>query len=459
MHSYQHRGVQHILDNPAAGLFLEMGLGKTVTTLTALNILIYEELDVTRALVIAPKRVAESVWPAEVRGWEHLQHLRVSKVIGKPVNRLEALKADADIFVIGRDNVAWLCGLYGGSKLPFDCLVIDELSSFKNPKSIRFKALRGVRSSFKRVIGLTGTPSPNGLIDLWAQIYLLDQGQRLGKFISNYRDNFFKPGKRNGAIIYSYNVQEDGKERIYKKIGDICMSMKAKDYLDLPERINRYIRIPMPPDLKKKYEEFEREQVLRLFPDGIEDGVEISALNAAALSNKLLQFANGAIYDEKKDFHVVHDLKMEVLEEILENLNGSPLLLAWTFRSDMYRIKERFAKYSPRELKTEQDILDWNKGQIQLLMMHPASGGHGLNLQTGGHNILWFGNTWSLELEQQFNARLDRQGQTKSVIVNKLVMEGTMDVEVIASQEGKATGQDALMEAVKAKILKYAKRT
>lgn len=454
LHDYQLTSIGHILDNTHCALFLEMGLGKTVSTLTAVNKLMFEELDIDSVLVVAPKRVAESVWEAEIDKWEHLSHLKVAKIIGSDKQRRKALSEKAHIYTIGRDNIAWLCGQYGGSMLPFDMLVIDELSSFKNPKSVRFKALRGVQPSFKRVVGLTGTPAPNGLIDLWSQVYLLDRGKRLGKFISHYREDYFKPGKRNGAVVYSYDLVSDGEQRIHEKIGDICMSMKSQDYLKLPGRINNLIDIKFPPDIQKKYDAFEREQVLSLFPD-IEEGKEISAVNAAALSNKLLQFANGAVYDENKKFHVVHDLKIEAAKELIEDANGKPVLIAWTYRHDMERLKVALKKYNPRELKVDKDIKDWNEGKIQVMMMHPASGGHGLNLQAGGHIIIWFGQTWSLELEQQFNARLDRQGQEDVVIINKLVACKTIDQDVIRAQDRKSAKQDGLMEAVKAKIKKY----
>jgi SNF2 family DNA or RNA helicase len=456
LHNYQNTAVDHILRKSHCALFLDMGLGKTVSTLTAINKLMYEDLDVSSALVIAPKRVAESVWGAEAKKWAHLNHLKVVLVTGTAKQRREALNKKGDIYVLGRDNVSWLCGQYGGSMLPFDMLVIDESSSFKNAKSVRFKALRGVQPSFKRVVALTGTPAPNSLQDLWPQIYLLDRGERLGKYITRFRDEYFTPGKRNGAIIYKYDLKNEAEQRIHDAIGDICMSMKAEDYLDLPGRIENIINIPMPLDIADKYKTFEREQVLELF-EGQSVDDQISAVNAAALSNKLLQFANGAVYDADKNIHVIHDLKIEAIKEIIEDTNGRPVLIAWTYRSDMYRLKEALEKYKPRELKTDQDIQDWNAGKIRVLMMHPASGGHGLNLQTGGNDIVWFGQTWSLELEQQFNARLDRQGQQKVVVINKLCVEGTIDLDVIKAQKRKAKGQDGLMEAVKAKIEKYLK--
>lgn len=457
LHEYQQTAVAHAMQNTHCGLFLEMGLGKTISTLTVIKKLIFEELEVDRCLVIGPKRVVESVWDVEIDKWDHLKGLTVSKVIGSQKQRLKALREDAHIYLISRDNIPWLCGQYGGSMLPFDVLVIDELSSFKNPKSIRFKALKGVQASFKRVIGLTGTPAPNGLIDLWSQVYLLDRGERLGKFVTHFRENYFKPGKRNGAIVYGYDLQNDGEERIYNKIGDICMSMKAEDYLKLPGRIVNDIILEMPKDIEKKYNDFEKEQVLQLFADQPLDE-SISAVNAAALSNKLLQFANGAVYDDAKEYHVVHDIKIEALKEIIEDANGKPVLIAWTFRHDLYRMKEALKKYKPVELKTDEDIKNWNKGNIQVLMMHPASGGHGLNLQAGGNIIVWFGQTWSLELYQQFNARLDRQGQENLVVINRLLVKNTLDVDVVETTKNKADKQNSLMAAVKAKIDKYLKR-
>jgi SNF2 family DNA or RNA helicase len=427
--------------------------GKTVSTLTAINELIYEELDVSKVLIIGPKRVAESVWTAEAKKWDHLKHLKIAKVIGSEKQRKAALREKADIYMIGRDNIVWLCGQFGGSMLPFDMLVIDESSSFKSPKSLRFKALKLAQPSFKRVVILTGTPAPNGLIDIWSQVYLLDRGKRLGKTITAYREIYFKPGKRNGAIIYNYDLQQDGESRIHDKISDICMSMKAKDYLDLPKRIDNYIEIQFPAGLQQKYDDFERDQVLEMFSDA----EDISAINAAALSNKLLQFANGAVYDNKKNYHIIHDLKLEAAEEIVENANGKPVLIAYTYKHDLERLLEKLKKYKPKQLKTDQDINDWNAGKIQVMIMHPASGGHGLNLQAGGNIIVWFGQTWSLELYMQFNARLDRQGQTESVIVNHLVASKTIDQDVIKALANKNTRQEGLMQAIKLKIDNYKK--
>lgn len=458
LHEYQLEAVDHIMEKPHCALFLEMGLGKTVSTLTAVKKLMYEELAVRKTLVIGPKRVVESVWDSECFKWQHLKNLKVSKIIGSAKNRLAALKANADIYLISRDNIAWLIGLYGGNMLPFDMLVIDELSSFKNPKSQRFKALRTVQPSFKRIVGLTGSPAPNGLIDLWSQLYLLDRGERLEKFVTKYREKYFRPGKSNGNIVYKYELLKESEEQIYAKIGDICMSMKAKDYLSLPQRITNIIKLKFTPELKKKYEDFEKEQVLQLF-EGQNLDEAISVTHAAALSNKLLQFANGAVYDADRRVHAMHDIKLEALKEIIDDANGKPVLVAWAFKHDIERIKEYLKKYNLRELKNDKDIQDWNEGKIQVMTMHPASGGHGLNLQSGGHIIVWFGQTWSAELEEQFNARLDRQGQQNSVIINKLVMEGTIDVDVINAVDGKLQNQGKLMDAVKARIKKYVKQT
>jgi len=453
LHAYQNRSVNHIIENPHSGLFLDMGLGKTVSTLTAVNILMYKELEILKALVVAPKRVAENVWTSEVKKWEHLNHLKISVVAGTEKQRRAALAENADVYTIGRDNVSWLCGLYGGGMLPFDMLIIDESSSFKNHKSLRFKALKIVQPSFDRVVLLTGTPAPNGLVDLWPQMYLLDRGERLGKTITSYREEYFKNVSRSHQYQILKPRNDDQIKRIHGKISDICISMKAKDYLDLPGRINNDIEIKFPEDLQAQYDEFEREQIMELF----EDEQEITALNAAALSTKLLQFANGAIYDEDKNYHEIHNLKLDACKELIEDSAGKPVLIAWTFRHDMYRLKEHLKAHKPRELKTGKDIDDWNAGKIKVLLMHPASGGHGLNLQSGGNIIIWFGQTWSLELFQQLNARLDRQGQKLITVINRLIGVKTIDVEVVNSLSRKEGTQEGLMQAIKAKIKKYVK--
>lgn len=453
LHNYQKSAVEHIMQNTHSALFLDMGLGKTISSLTAIKRLMYDDWEIENVLVIAPKRVAESVWDAEVSNWAHINHMTVSKITGSAKERKAALREKADIYTIGRDNVVWLCNMFGGSMLPYDMLVIDELSSFKNPQSKRFKALKLVQASFKRVVGLTGTPAPNGLIDLWSQMYLIDRGERLGKYITKYRENFFRPEKSNGHIVYKYGLLKGSEERIYSAIDDIVMSMKAKDYLDLPERIDNIIKLPFSADLMDRYKEFEKEKVLEWLEDNADE--PITAANAAGLSNKLQQFAQGAVYNDKKEYKDIHNIKIDALREIIEDANGQPVLIAYAFISDKERMLKALKKYKPRVMDGQQDIDDWNAGEIQVLMMHPASAGHGLNLQHGGNIIVWFGNTWSLELEQQFNARLDRQGQKKNVIMNKLVIPGTVDERIIKAQVSKDKTQAGLMDAMKETINKY----
>lgn len=468
LHNYQKACVEHIITHPFCGVFLDMGLGKTVSTLTAINYLMFDYLEINSVLVIAPKRVAESVWQEEAEKWSHLKHLRFSKIIGTAKQREAAIReTKADIYIISRDNVAWLCALYGGGKLPFDMVIVDELSSFKSYKSERFKALRGARPYLKRLVGLTGTPAPNSLIDLWPQIYLMDRGERLEKTITRYRERYFRPGQSNGHVVYSYNLLSDSSSLIHKKIEDICISMKAQDYLEMPMRTDNYIKLRMPEALKKQYKDFEKNRVLELFkPElhepqdtdkGADKPIEISTVNAAALSNKLLQFANGAIYDEERNIFPIHDIKLEALKEIVEDANGQSILVAWTYQFDRDRIMSYLKKYMPRELKTNKDIEDWNAGKIQVMLAHPASAGHGLNLQSGGNIIVWYGQTWSLELYQQFNARLYRQGQTRGVVINHLILEGSHDEDVINALESKDKNQNLLMESIKAKINKYKK--
>lgn len=467
LHNYQKACVEHIIDNRYCGVFLDMGLGKTVSTLTAINYLMNDYCEINSVLVIAPKRVTESVWQEEADKWDHLKHLRFSKIVGTEAKRIEALKTRAEVYLISRDNIAWLCAYCGGGKLPFDMIIVDELSSFKSYKSQRFKALRQARPYFKRFVGLTGTPAPNGLIDLWSQIYLMDRGERLEKTITRYRERYFRPGRTNGHVVYNYVLGDNSESLIHEKISDICISMKAEDYLQMPERTDNFIKLQMPTGLKKQYDDFEKNKVLDLFKpeqEYLEDidkwvdkPVEINAVNAAALSNKLLQFANGAIYDENKGVHTIHDIKLEALKEIIEDANGKSVLVAWTFQFDRDRIKEYLKSYKPRELKTPQDIKDWNDGKIQVMLAHPASAGHGLNLQAGGNIVVWYGQTWSLELYQQFNARLYRQGQKNGVIINHLILKGTHDEDVISSLKSKDRKQNELMDSIKAKIEKYRK--
>jgi SNF2 family DNA or RNA helicase len=452
---HQVYGTQQIIDLPQTGPFLDMGLGKTVMTLTAI-IELFRLKKIKRVLVIAPKKVAENVWTDEIEKWEHLKGLKTSQILGNEKSRIKALATPADIYITNRENVVWLVARYG-SNWPFDMMVIDELSSFKSPKSQRFKSLRLVRRFVKRAVGLTGTPAPNGLLDLWSQLYLLDQGKRLGESFTKYRETYFEPGKRNGHIIFSYSLKDGdavlGKEfyrkEIFNNISDICFSMKTEDYMDLPDRIDNNQYIILPKETQQRYDDFEKEQVLA-FADK-----EITAINAAGLTNKLLQFANGAVYDEKKNWHIVHEEKMDKLEEIIEALNDEPLMVFYSFISDKERIMLKF-KYA-RELKTPQDIKDWNNKKIKLLVAHPASAGHGLNLQFGGHNILWFGCPWSLELYQQAIKRIHRNGVTNVVNNMRLIVKNTIDEDVIDRLNSKDILQDAVIHAVKARIEKYSK--
>jgi SNF2 family DNA or RNA helicase len=426
-----------------------------VTTLTVINELLYNSLEIAKVLVIAPLRVAQEVWTGEIEKWDHLKHLKISLVLGSEVQRKKALLAKADIYVINCENVVWLTAFYG-SHWPFDMHIFDESSKFKNPDSRRFKAIRKKQPFVKRTVILTGTPTPKGLMDLWSQMYLLDQGARLGETLTKYRDRYFRK-KDNG---FGWEIRKEDKnsllgesiyeKEIYDKISDICISMKAVDYLELPKRINNIVKISLSDISMKKYLEFEKIAVLQLA-----ENHEITAVNAGALTTKLLQYANGAVYDENKHWHEIHREKLEALEEIIEGSGGEPVLVAYSFISDLERIQAYFKAYKPRTLKTSQDFKDWNSGQINVGLIHPASGGHGLNLQYGGHIIVWFGKTYSLELEQQLPARLDRQGQTKPVIVHHLICRGTMDEDVMLSLQSKETVQNALMKAVKARLNKY----
>ena len=437
-HGYQKKATERILQQKRVGLFLDMGLGKTVITLTAIKELI-EDFAIWKVLVIAPKRVAEDTWSREHEKWDHLSGLRISKVLGTPAQRMKALKAEADIYVIGRDNVKWLVELMGKS-WPFDMVVIDELSSFKNPSAQRFKALRKVIPASDRVVGLTGTPSPNGLMDLWAEIYLLDRGERLGTTISAYREKYFRAGARNGYIVYKWEPYSYSQKEIERKISDICMSMSAEDYLELPERMDNEIKIRLSPKEMKQYDQMEREQLLRI------DDEAVVALNAAAVMNKLLQMANGSVYADGGDVVKIHEKKLDALEEIIDT-TGEPVLVFYSFRHDLEAIKKRIP--DARELESSEDIARWNRGEIPVLLCHPASVGYGLNLQDGGHVIVWYGLTWSLELYQQANARLYRQGQQKAVIIHHLIAEGTVDEQVMRALQHKDTSQSALLAALK----------
>lgn len=453
LHSYQNRGVQHIIDNPFCALFLDMGLGKTVTTLTAIKELM-DACIITNALVVAPKKVTQVTWTDEIKNWAHLQNLTISVIDGDVKHRRAAMAKKADIYAVSRDNIVWLVTEYGGIKLPFDMVVIDELSSFKNHASKRFRAMKRVRKFIPRVVGLTGTPSPNGLIDLFAQMYLIDEGERLGKTITGYRDRFFRPDKRNGDIVYTYALKQPADEtekQISDLISDITISMTAEDYLKMPDKIMLFDTVELPNKVYDNYLDFEREQVLEL----INSDEMITAASAAALSNKLQQYANGAIYDADRNVKHIHDEKLEKLQEIVEAANGAPVLVAYSFIHDLDRIMNALKEYKPVKLEKPEHIAQWNEGKIQVLVTHPASAGHGLNLQKGGNILVWFGNTWSLELYMQFNARLYRQGQTKPVYIHHIVSKGTVDEKIIKALSGKKETQDGLMQSIKELMEKY----
>lgn len=447
LHSYQERGVSHILDNPYCALFLDMGLGKTVTTLTAIKELL-DNCIIGNALVIAPKKVTQVTWSDEIKNWAHLQGVTISVIDGNVKQRREAMRRKADIYAVSRDNIVWLVTEMGGVKLPYDMVVIDELSSFKNHQSKRFRALRKVRKFIPRVVGLTGTPSPNGLIDLYAQMYLIDEGERLGKTITGYRDRFFRPDKRNGDIVYTYALKKPADETekaISDLISDITISMTAEDYLKMPDKIMLYDYVDMSDRCLKDYENFVMEQVLEL----INSDEPITAASAAALSNKLQQYANGAIYDADRNVREIHEEKLEKLKELVEAANGSPVLVAYQYQHDLHRIMKALKEYNPVKLEKSEQIAEWNAGKIEVLVTHPASAGHGLNLQKGGNILVWFGNTWSLELYMQFNARLYRQGQSKPVYIHHIVTRGTIDEKIIKALSDKKETQDGLMQSIK----------
>ena len=414
----------------------------------------FNSFEVSKVLVIAPKRVAEDTWSKESVKWDHTKHMRVSKVLGTEKQRIEGLETDSDIYAINRENVKWLIDYFRVlKKWPFDMIVIDELSSFKSSSSQRFKALKVIMPLVKRVIGLTGTPAPNGYLDLWPELYLLDRGERLGKTITGFRERYFTPGRRNGYTVFDWDLKPGAEEAIQNKISDICISMSATDYLTLPERIDNVISVKLSASEKKKYDDFEKEQLMQIDEDS-----SVIALTAATVSNKLLQMANGAVYDSNGKSIEIHDRKLEALEEILE-FNPDPVLVFYNFRHDFDRLKKHFKELKPRTLETSEDISDWNEGKIRLLLAHPASVGHGLNIQAGGNVIVWFGLNWSLELYQQANARLYRQGQQKGVIIHHLITEGTVDEDVMKALERKDAGQAALLEAVKARRIRYAIET
>lgn len=442
-HSYQQFAAEYIETHPVAAVLLDMGLGKTSITLTALADLLFDSFEIHKVLVIAPLRVASVTWSAEIEKWEHLNILQYSVAVGTEAERLTALNTQADIYIINRENVQWLIEK-SGVPFDFDMLVVDELSSFKNYQSKRFKALMKVRPKVKRAVGLTGTPSSNGLMDLFAEFKLLDMGARLGRFIGQYRTAYFSPDKRNGQIVYSYKPLPNAEQQIYEKISDITISMKSTDHLKMPELISIQYEVKLSEEEKKKYEELKKDLILQ-FPDG-----EITAANAASLTGKLSQMANGAVYSDDESILQIHDRKLDALEDIIESANGKPVLVAYWFRHDLERIKKRFAV---REIKTSRDIADWNNGSIPVAVIHPASAGHGLNLQSGGSALVWFGITWSLELYQQTNARLWRQGQTaETVVITHIIAKGTIDERIVKALKMKDTSQSALIDAVKANL-------
>lgn len=440
-HKYQQFATDFILEHPISCLMLDMGLGKTVITLTALWQLALDSFDVSRILVIAPKRVAEDTWPKELSKWEHLSGLDATLVMGTQAEREAALRQQTFLYIINRENVSWLVANHPWN---FDMVVIDELSSFKSNQAQRFKAMKKVRPLVSRIVGLTGTPAPNSLLDLWPEMYLMDMGHRLGRFIGGFRERFFTPDKRNRDIIYSYKPREGAEEAIYGLISDICISMKAVDYLDMPELIMNRVEVSMDSQERKIYEDFQRDMVVSL------QGEELDAVNAAALSGKLLQMANGAVYGENRKVFHIHDRKLDALEDLMEAANGKPLLVAYWYEHDLQRIKARFK--NARCIDTTQDIDDWNAGKIPLALIHPASAGHGLNLQEGGCTIVWFGLTWSLELYQQLNARLWRQGQKHTVVIHHIVTKDTHDEDVLRALDNKDTRQSALIDAVRARL-------
>lgn len=440
---YQAFAIQQILEKPAVGLFLDMGMGKTVITLTALQELLYDSFDISRVLVIAPKRVAETTWTDEVQKWEHLKDLTVVPILGSVRQRKAALKQKAEIYVINRENVVWLVETLGRYWF-FDAVVIDEASSFKNHQARRFKALKTVRPRVHRMIELTGTPMPNGLMDLWSELFLLDRGERLGKTIGEYRRRYFTPGYGSGFVTYVWNPLPTAQQDIEAKISDICVSMKSEDYLDLPPLIYNEVKVKLSKSAMKQYRELERDFILQL------DGSDIVASSAAALSGKLLQLANGAVYNEQGEVSEIHDAKLDALKELVDANEHKPILVFYWFQHDLKRLQKAFP-YGKR-LDSAERIHQWNEGKIRMLFVHPASAGHGLNLQFGGNIIVWYGLSWSLELYQQANKRLHRTGQKHTVVVHHLIAEGTIDEQVMDALSKKKVTQDDILEAVKARI-------
>ena len=453
-YEYQKTAIQWIIDKPHCALFLDCGLGKSSITLTAIQQLM-DDCEVSRVLVVAPKKVAETTWSSEAEKWDHLHGLRVVKVLGTEKQRCAALAERADVYVTGRDNFVWLTGKYGG-KLPFDMLVIDELTSFKSPKSERFKAMRIAVSGVRRVVGLTGTPAPNGLIDLWAQMYCVDAGMRLGKSVTRYREAYFETHRWNNIIVRC-TVRKGCEEIIRAKIADICLSMQARDYLQLPDLLIHTAAVALSDRVKRQYDRFEREKVLEFQQEHGDEPANVLANSAAGLMNKLSQFANGAVYDEQGNAHPVHDEKLERLAEIVEAA-GSGVLVFYQFKHDAARIMEKLGKSSSVRMYTgAKDLDDWNAGRIDVLLAHPASTAYGLNMQQGGHYIVWFGTGWNVEYYQQANARLHRQGQRYPVTVYKLICSGTVDERANAALEGKKSVQQGLLDSLSYLVRKHCK--
>lgn len=446
-HEYQTYATNFILEHPVAAVLLEMGLGKSVITLTAIYELMLNRFEVQKVLVIAPLRVARDTWSAEIEKWDHLNGLTYSVVIGTEAERLAALKSQAHLYLINRENVDWLI-TKSGIRFDYDMVVIDELSSFKSHTAKRFKSLLKVRPTVKRMVGLTGTPSGNGLMDLWAEFRVLDMGQRLGRYITHYRNNFFVPDKRNQQMIFSYKPKPGAEKAIYRLISDITISMKSADFLKLPECIINEVSVSLSEKERSVYQSLKENMVVDL------KDKEIDAVNAAALSGKLLQMANGAIYNEEKEVIHIHDRKLDALEDLIESANGKPILVAYWFKHDLTRITERLSKLGVvyQHINTQESIRKWNNGELPVGLIHPASAGHGLNLQAGGNHIVWFSLTWSLELYQQTNARLYRQGQKNTVVIQHIVTKDTIDEQIIKALSDKNTTQDALMKAVKANL-------
>ena len=445
-HDYQQYAIEYIETHEIAAILLDMGLGKTAITLTALYALLFDYFEITRVLVIAPLRVAEDTWSRESEKWDHLRHLRVSRVLGDVKERRAALQADADIYCINRENVDWLVKLYG-TDWPFDLVIVDELSSFRNPSARRFRALRKVRPLVKHLWGLTGTPRPRSLLDLWAQVYLLDRGERLGRTFTEYKRNYFSPGRRNGYVIYEWVPRPGAEDEIYERISDICISLETKGNLQMPELVETVRPVKLSPEARSLYDSMEREALLKLV------GAVIDAGSAAAVNGKLLQIAGGAVYDEDHVAHELHTEKLDVLEDVLEEAAGEPVLVAYRYQHERDRITARFPQAV--QLKDRETIAAWNRGEIPLLLVHPAGAGHGLNLQDGGHIIVWFGPIYDLELWEQTRDRLYRQGQQFTTSMITLVAEGTVEEDAMRSLAAKADGQTAMMEAIKARLEKY----